>query len=283
MQDFKDFEIIVVDDGSTDGSVDVVKGYADPRIKLILHDVNRGVGPARNTGVDAATGEWVVCFDSDDELLPGSLFIINTRSKEVDENISRLQFMVQMDTGKLSPDPPLNKEFLDYTRHIQWMERSYGHLSETIPVVRRVTFMHVKYANDRTLESKYHLDFMKQFNAWSFPDVVRLYHQDAENQLTKPSVNRTIKGALDQARSGEQMLREHGEALKVYAPRIYGKHISGLATLYYLSGNRFKGMKYSFSSIKYNIFSFRNIIILLAGLLGAKPLALLKSYRARLS
>lgn len=279
-QDFENFEIIVVDDGSTDKSVDVVKRYSDPRIILIRHDVNRGVGPARNTGVDAATGEWIVCFDSDDELLPGSLSIIYRWSIEVDESISRLQFMVQMDTGEFSPDPPLKNEFWDYIRYIQWMESCYGRRSETLPVVRLGTFEKVRYYNDRTLEGPYHLDFMKQFHAWSFPEVVRLYHHDAENQLTKPSMSYTIEGAQNQALSGELLLKNHGEALKVYAPRIYRRHISGLATLCFLSCNRSRGIKYSLSSLANNFFSIRNWVILLFGLLGRKRLAWLKSFRA---
>ena len=174
-QDFENYEIIVVDDGSTDKSVDVVKKYTDPRIKLICHKVNRGVGPARNTGVDEATGEWVICFDSDDELLPGALSLILRRSNEVDGNISRLQFMVQMDSEEISPDPPLKNEFWDYIKYIKWMEGCYGKRSESFQIVRRVALEKVRYYNDRTLERPYHLDFMKQFNAWSFPDVVRLY------------------------------------------------------------------------------------------------------------
>jgi len=282
-QDFDDYEIIVVDDGSVDKSVDVVKGFADAQIKLIRHDINLGVGSARNSGVDVATGEWIVCLDSDDELLPGSLSIISRRSKEVDERISRLQFMVQIDMGEFSPDPPLKKEFWDYIRYIKWMEICYCRRSETLPVVRRVTFEKARYYNDRTLEGPYHLDFMKQFNAWSFPDVVRLYHHDAENQLTKPNMSRTIEGAQDQALSGELLLKNHGEALRVYAPQIYRRHVSGLATLSFISGNRLKGIKYSLSSLENNFFSLRNWVILLFGLLGPKPIAWLKSFRSRLS
>jgi glycosyltransferase involved in cell wall biosynthesis len=281
-QDFENFEVIVVDDGSNDKSVDVVKKYTEPRIKLICHQVNRGVGPARNTGVDEAIGEWVMCFDSDDELLPGALSLIYRRSNEVDNNISRLQFMVQMDTGEISPDPPLKNEFWDYIKYIKWMEGCYGQRSESFQVVRRVAFEKVRYYDDRTLEGPYHLDFMKQFNVWSFPDVVRLYHHDAENQLTKPGVDRSIQSAKDQALSCELMLKNHGAALKLHAPQIYISQVSGLATLCFLGGNRLKGIKYSFSSLGINFLSLRNWAILLFGLLGPKPLAWLKSFRMRL-
>jgi glycosyltransferase involved in cell wall biosynthesis len=279
-QDFEDFEIIVVDDGSTDNSIDVVKQYIDPRIRLLCHEVNRGVGPARNTGVDNANGEWVVYLDSDDELLPGSLATIYGRSIQLDESISRMQFMGQLDTGEISPDPLLKNEFWDYIAYIKWMENCFGHFQDTLPIIRRETFKEIRFYNDKTLEGPYHLDFMKRFNAWSFPDVVALYHQDAENQLTKPNVNRTIENAKYQALSGELMLKNHGETLKAYAPKIYRRQVSGLATLWFLSYNRLKGIEYSFFSIASNFFSVRNWVILIFGLVGAKPLAYLKSFRA---
>ncbi len=281
-QDFENYEIIVVDDGSTDKSVDVVKKYTDPRIKLICHKVNRGVGPARNTGVDEATGEWVICLDSDDELLPGALSLILRRSNEVDGNISRLQFMQKMDSGEVSPDPPLKNEFWDYIKYIKWTEEYFDRSSHFFQIVKRVALEKVRYYNDRTLETPYHLDFMKQFNAWSFPDVVHIYHHDAENQLTKPNINRSIQDARDQALSWELMLKNHGEALKLHAPQIYGRQVSGLATLSFLSGNRLKGIKYSLFSLVNNFFSLRNWVILMFGLFGAKPLAWLKYFRSRL-
>jgi glycosyltransferase involved in cell wall biosynthesis len=66
-QEFTDWEAIVVDDGSTDRSGKICDGYAadDGRIKVI-HQENAGVAMARNTGVDASTGEWVAVLDGDD-------------------------------------------------------------------------------------------------------------------------------------------------------------------------------------------------------------------------
>ena len=71
-QTFEDFELIIVDDGSTDGSGDAVRRYDDPRIRLIVQ-ANSGVSAARNRGVAEAKFELVAFLDADDEWLPDFL------------------------------------------------------------------------------------------------------------------------------------------------------------------------------------------------------------------
>jgi glycosyltransferase involved in cell wall biosynthesis len=70
-QTYRDYEVIVVDDGSTDNTADVVKSYAG-KVRYIYQE-NAGDGPARNAGIRAARGEWIAFLDHDDEWLPQKL------------------------------------------------------------------------------------------------------------------------------------------------------------------------------------------------------------------
>ncbi len=71
-QDFTDWELIVVDDGSRDHTSEIVAGFADPRIRYIYQE-NKGLPGARNTGIRQARGQYIAFLDSDDLFLSHKL------------------------------------------------------------------------------------------------------------------------------------------------------------------------------------------------------------------
>jgi glycosyltransferase involved in cell wall biosynthesis len=72
-QTHPEFELIIVDDGSTDGSREVISSYVDQRIHTLFHEENRGQAAAFNTGFAEVTGSFVAFLDSDDKWMPEKL------------------------------------------------------------------------------------------------------------------------------------------------------------------------------------------------------------------
>lgn len=72
-QDFADFELVVVDDGSTDGTAATVIGFGDARIRYHRNERNLGQTPSLNVGLRLARGKYIARLDTDDEYLPGKL------------------------------------------------------------------------------------------------------------------------------------------------------------------------------------------------------------------
>lgn len=72
-QTLDDFELLVVDDGSSDDTLAILRGYDDPRIRVEALPVNQGVTEALNRGLDLARGRFIVRMDSDDISLPARL------------------------------------------------------------------------------------------------------------------------------------------------------------------------------------------------------------------
>lgn len=68
-QTYQNIEVIIVDDGSTDNTKAIVESFADSRVRYICHDKKQGAAVARNTGIKAASAEFIAFQDSDDEWL----------------------------------------------------------------------------------------------------------------------------------------------------------------------------------------------------------------------
>ena len=90
-QTYKEYEIVIVDDGSKEETVSFCDEIAlrDERIKII-HKNNEGVAVARNVGIDNATGKWIMFVDSDDYLKENAIECLINESNDADIVISRI-------------------------------------------------------------------------------------------------------------------------------------------------------------------------------------------------
>jgi len=72
-QTYENWELIIIDDCSTDNTYEIAASYKDPRIRILRHEQNMGVGSSRNDALSASRGQWVAVLDADDEWLPQRL------------------------------------------------------------------------------------------------------------------------------------------------------------------------------------------------------------------
>jgi glycosyltransferase involved in cell wall biosynthesis len=89
IQDFQDWELLIIDDGSTDHTKEIVNSFNDQRIKYIYQE-NSERSAARNHGIKLATAEWICFLDSDDEYLQEHLKIFH---KEIESNETPKMFV----------------------------------------------------------------------------------------------------------------------------------------------------------------------------------------------
>ena len=116
-QTYQNWEMIIVDDGSADGSVDITKAFVenDERIRLIILQNNRGPAVARNEGIKVACGRYIAFLDSDDLWLPEKLekqlrFMNNKHSPLSFSSYEKID-----EDGNILGQIPINKKKISYT------------------------------------------------------------------------------------------------------------------------------------------------------------------------
>ncbi|MFM7023002.1 MAG: glycosyltransferase family 2 protein [Flavobacteriales bacterium] len=195
-QSFQDFEIIAVDDGSSDQSLENLKKLPDPRIKIIRQE-NAGAAVARNTGVKEAKGEYIAFLDSDDLWAPGKLQL------QLD---ALLEHKVNMVFGQV-------KEFNDISTpgDKTQSEKTFVGYSAITMLILKSDFLKVGWFNPQWKTAEF-IDWYDRTKYLGFTEVVlpeilafRRIHAGNTDRLMRTDVKQyvaVLKEALDRKRRG---------------------------------------------------------------------------------
>jgi glycosyltransferase involved in cell wall biosynthesis len=276
-QSFEDFELIVVDDHSSDGTLAALERYDDPRLRVVGHERNRGITPARNTGVLNSTGTWVVIVDSDWELLPGALERMREIALGLPEGVRIVRSRLVWDDGRVTPEFTPS-EPIGYEGRISWAESEGG--NDATHCMHRSVFEATPLFADRrgAMETLYELELASREKTLYVEDVLGHEHTDAPNSWLRSAaaselVPRLFSDAPDMLWMAETALNRHGSALRRHGPGQYTTLLRVASVQAFLLGKRRTGMRYAFAALRRRPLEPQAWVTLGLGLIGPRAVA----------
>jgi len=183
-QTFTDFELIVVNDASTDNSLKIVQSFNDPRIKILNNVINRGIVYSRNKGLKEAQGSFIAPFDSDDMATPDKfskqidflhshpdMGMIGSWAKQIDEKGKLLQKKWKLNAS--SARIPAILLFRNYFVHSSIVMRR-----EVIPLNG--------YQTGFDIGEDYRMwhEIVQKFKVWNYPEYLVYYRIHPQSATT---------------------------------------------------------------------------------------------------
>lgn len=251
-QTYQNFELIIVDDCSTDNTKDIIKSFTDNRIIYHRHKKNKGLLAAVNTGWDLSKGKYQCKLDDDDELLPNALEIVVTKFNEL--SVKGIKFLwfdcINAETGELGGFGLKEEGYITYERLLR------GNPGDYWQVVDRELLGEIRY-DERWWGGSgiIWLKLLRKSRAYYIPKVLYKAYREHGKRMATNTVS-SLQHLPGIILLETALLDEHGKQLKRLFPRLYGQRLSKLGFHQILNGKIIKGRKTLLTSFKFN-FSLR--------------------------
>ena len=244
-QDVDSYEIVLVDDFSTDGTSEYVSNLQIPSLRYVRTDKNigRGLGPipARKFGAAHARAKWVLVLDSDDELISGSLKKVLETLDTCPERVGVINFLAidqdDIPCGIVSGES--DKLILGYEDVVSKSKAS----GEFIKCVRKDIFDSYDFQNIIVPNSVFWLYAAKHNDFMYIKHVVRRYNREhGKGGSGVGGIDYSLRRASSFCNGLAKILHEHNAVLKKY-PNVKYDYISTLAIQAGLAGRRLQSFK----------------------------------------
>lgn len=261
-QTYQDFEIIIVDDGSTDNTERVVSNFHDFRIRYIHHEVNRGASAARNSGIWAARSEYIGFLDSDDEWLTEKL------AKQVFKLQSSENKVALVYTGEIlvenDPGNPFERKILSISGNVFGRLLQNDFIGTCSSVMVRARAIKKIGGFDEQLISRQDWDLWlrisQNYEIACIPEPLIIRHIGGHSRISA-SLRRTTEGT-------KVIINKHRNDMGGN-PKLLGKHIGAIAIIE-LNYSRVQGWKTALEAIKIYFLQPKLGIALFISLFGYK-------------
>ncbi len=234
-QTLSDIEVIVLNDGSTDNSENIIKKYADQdsRIKLYRHE-NHGLGPTRNWGITLASGEYLAFVDSDDTIAPDMLKNLYSKAVADGADIVEGEVMLMYD------DPVKNRirTRLSLVRPVQITNENKGEIYasyyfpriishnawDKLYNIKFITDNHIWFGDNKKIFAEDNWFQLQAFLALpkiSFVDKVVYYYRQREDSIMH-------KPQKDLLRRHSRMISDYTELLNMHGNQLADRQLKSL-------------------------------------------------------
>jgi len=215
----KRFQWIIVDDGSTDSTREVVQEFNDPRITYVWQE-NKGVNGARNRGEQEIQADYVIYLDSDDELLhETTLQVMLAEIQASRPEIAWVAFTVVDSEGRgglyYLPAERLETNYLDHVCE----QKIWG---EFFPIYRRDAIAISPWPPFNGMEALRHWRIIKQRPALLVNRPARIYHRKVGDNLT--GAHSAVRRAAQMAEATIQLIKDHELTWLAHCPSQLGKY-----------------------------------------------------------
>jgi GalNAc5-diNAcBac-PP-undecaprenol beta-1,3-glucosyltransferase len=251
-QTYEDIEVVVVDDGSTDETLSVLRAIDDPRLRILPHSVNRGVNAAKNSCLDGARGDWIGLLDSDDELVDNAVEALMQKVRELQPGTNLGTVMCNCRTV---PGGELSGKGVDADGFVSYDDFLSGRVDGEFWGIfsRKVLGSHRLDERLRSFESLLWFHFYKASATYYLHQPLRLYYTQAADGIS--NIDNILRSAGQVLRGYDGVLAQWGDDLRARFPKRYAHYLRRKAIFEIMGGERSRAASAALEALRFDVTS----------------------------